>query len=179
MKSHYFPSIAPNLTEKPIKYAYYNSIRIINRHLDYKNWSKQFHQWAIDEVAKYIRVDTNPNFLGYELIKGCINKKIIKPGYSILQNIISEGLSQERKRIYEILNDILSIELKESLKSLISTQDGISTLAALHKDAKNFGFKMMSQERQKHNILTNFFSAAQDIIRGSEQQVTEWSILVC
>ena len=82
-------------------------------------------------------------------------------GYSILQNIVSEGLAIERNRINTILNKELNPDEKKLIISLILVKDGISTLAELHQDAKNFGFKMMSEERRKHRILEELYEVAQ------------------
>ena len=72
----------------------------------------------------------------------------MKPGYSILQNIVSEGLAIERNRINVILNKELNPDEKKLIISLILVKDGISTLAELYQDAKNFGFKMMSDQME-------------------------------
>ena len=158
--TRYFPE-APEPLVISIKYIYYAGKKAILKHYGYNDWSKKFYQIAIDQVGRIIRLDTTCNFIGRELIKFFQSIKVVKPGYSILQNIVSEGLAIERSRINTILNKELKPDEKKLIISLILVKDGISTLAELHQDAKNFGFKMMSEERRKHRILEELYEVAQ------------------
>jgi len=147
-----------------IKHFFYAGKKAIIQHYGYKDWSKEFYQIALNQVTQIIKLDITPNFIGRELIKFFKNIKVVQPGYTVLQDIVSEGLTIERNRINDIINNELTSDEKKSISSLILRSDGISILAELHQDAKNFGFKMMSKERQKHKILEELYGLSQKII---------------
>lgn len=167
----YFSDVPKSLT-LPIRYVYYAGKKAILKHYNYNDWSKKFYRIAIAQVQNIIKLDIAPNFIGRELIKFFQKIKVIKPGYSVLQNIVSEGLAIERNRINAIISKEINTDEKNSIASLISRGDGISILAELHQDAKNFGFKMMSKERQKHGVLEELYSLSQKVISklGISQQ---------
>ena len=97
-----------------------------------------------------------------------------------LQAIISNSLVIERKRISGIIDQELDADDKKEITSLILREEGVSKLAALHQDAKNFGFKMMLKEREKHKTLEFFYIIAQNILKHltiSQQNINHYADL--
>ena len=76
-------------------------------------------------------------------------QKIVRPGYTTLQTVISEALSSERNRLGKLLDDMLDESTKATTRQLLLREDTLSGLAALKQDAKNFGFRQMVLERKK------------------------------
>jgi len=109
-----------------VKHFFYTSKEVIIQHCGYKDWSKEFYHIAINKIAQIIRLDITPNFIGRELIKFFKNIKVAQPGYSILQDMVSEGLTIERNRINDIINNEITLDEKQSISSLILRSDGIS-----------------------------------------------------
>ncbi|MBA8667680.1 Tn3 family transposase [Holosporaceae bacterium 'Namur'] len=165
---------------KVSEYDYYVQRRNIIAIFDYRLWSAKFTPTITTHVKKIIRCDISPNFIGRELITFLRNIKVVIPGYSTLQTIITQNLRDERKRISCILDKMLGSDDKVAINKLITTEENISKLAALKQDAKNFGFKMMLKERQKHSMLQSIYSIAKNIIKEldiSNQNIKYYSDL--
>jgi hypothetical protein len=78
-----------------------------------------------------------------ELLSFLNDKKIIRPRYTTLQDMISNAINTERNRLNNIINNKLNKESKSALQKLL-LQDGIlSGLAALKQDAKDFKSRMI------------------------------------
>lgn len=73
----------------------------------------------------------------------------MRPGYSRLQDIVSQALSTERYRLSTLINELLSEADKLILNNLIQEEETLSELADLKRDAKNFKARMMDAERKK------------------------------
>ena len=165
-----------NITE----YECYIQRKNIVQLYGYRLWATNLTKLLTDQSREIIKRDISVNFIGRELIKFLEKIKIVRPGYTTLQTIIGNSLTAERKRISSIIDKELDAAHKKEIKSLLSREEGISKLAALHQDAKNFGFKMMLKERQKHKTLEYFYSVSQSIIKKlgiSQQNVDHYADL--
>lgn len=95
----------------------------------------------------------NREFVATELIVWLSEHKIIRPGYTTLQELVSESLSIERKRLGNLLAQELNEQAKAALDQLLVRDDTLSQLAALRQAAKNFGWRQMIREREKRATL--------------------------
>ncbi len=119
----------------------------------YRPWTSDFLPELAHQVESIVRRDVSPGFIAAELLLWLNEHKIIRPGYTTLQELISETLSAERRRLADLLAEILDDEAKAKLDQLLIRDDTLSQLAALKQDAKNFGWRQMAREREKRTLL--------------------------
>jgi hypothetical protein len=100
------------------------------------------------QAAQTVRRDVMPGFIAAELIVWLNEHKIIRPGYTTLQELVSEALSAERRRLGGLLAEVLDESAKTALGQLLVRDDTLSQLAALKQDAKDFGWRQMARERE-------------------------------
>jgi TnpA family transposase len=146
----------------------------------YQRWSKNHTRALNDYLATIIKRDVTTGFIVIELIAFLKKRKIIRPGYTTLQNIISNALSIERKRIISILKQNISEENKNTLFKLLTKDDILSGLAALKQDAKNFKTHMMIAEREKLLKLKPFYTIAKILLPSlelSQQNIQHYASL--
>ncbi len=89
-----------------------------------------------------------PGFVATELIIWLNEHKIIRPGYTTLQELVSRVLSDERLRLGHILAERLDDTTIAELDKLIERDDTLSRLAVLRQDARDFGWRQMVHERE-------------------------------
>ena len=118
----------------------------------YRLWSADFFPQLAQQAAQVVRRDVTPGFVAAELIVWLNEHKTIRPGYTTLQELVSETLSAERRRLGGLLGGILD-ESAKALAQLLMRDDTLSQLAALKQDAKNFGWRQMANEREKRARL--------------------------
>lgn len=133
----YFREIS--LTDKIITdHEYYAQRKLITDFFGYHQWSGAVGPQFDARAAQIVRRDITPGFVATELICWLNEKKIVRPGYSTLQKIISKALSTERQRLADILLSFLDTETQSALNSLLKKDDALSGLAVLKQEAKIF-----------------------------------------
>ena len=131
------------------KHEHYTQRAMIAELFDYRLWSAELLPQLEQQLVQIVRRDVTPGFIVAELIAYLNEYRIVRPGYTTLQTVISEALSAERRRLGERLAEGLDVAAKEALAQLLVRDYTLSELAALKQDAKDFGWRQMACEREK------------------------------
>jgi len=126
----------------------------------YRVWTADFLPQLKQQVAHIVRRDVTPGFIVAELVVYLNEHTIVRPGYTTLQVLISEVLSDERGRLGGLLDEMLDATAKGALAQLLVRDDTLSELAALKQDAKDFRWRQMVQEREKRARLEALYQIA-------------------
>jgi hypothetical protein len=137
---------------------------LIAERFGYRLWSADFLPQLVQQAAQIVRRDVTPGFIVAELIAYLNEHKIVRPGYTTLQDLISEALSAERLRLGGLLEEVLDDAATAALAQLLVRDDTLSELAALKQDAKDFGWRQMAQEREKRAKLEALYRIAKALL---------------
>ena len=146
------------------KHEYYAQRAVITTLFDYRMWSAELLPQMARQIDQIVRRDVTPSFIVAELIAYLTEHKVIRPGYTTLQTLISEGLSAERRRLGKLLADMLDGPAQKALDQLLVRDDTLSELAALKQDAKNFKLRQMANEREKRAKLEPLYRIAKALL---------------
>ena len=160
---HYFPGQSLGRW-RVWKTEYYQQHKEILRLFGYRPWLPQFRPLLSERAAQQARRDVTPGFILAELIALLKQEKIVRPGYNTLQEVISEALTAERKRLGDLVDQALDREAKAALEQLLAREQALSELASVKQDAKNFGYRMMTLERQKRMLLAPLYRVAKELL---------------
>jgi len=130
----------------------------------YRAWSAEFLRELVLKASQIVRRDVTAGFVVAELIAHLKEQKIVRPGYTTLQTLISEALAYERRRLGSLLGDVLDDESRSALAQLLVHDETLSDLAALKQDAKNFGWRQMAREREKRVKLEPLHRIAKTLL---------------
>lgn len=145
-------------------HEYYVQCREIASLFEYHKWSKDKTTLLENHIKQTLRRDVSPEFIVMELISFLKENKIMRPGYTTLQTIISNVLTEERKRLNKIIHDNLSDSDKLVIKDLLIEQDNLSDLAELKQDAKDFKMQMLVDEIDKLNRIRPLYQVANTML---------------
>jgi len=160
---NYFPNQPVN--KKPItKHKYYHQRTAIACLYGYRPWSRDFEPLLQKQAAQIAQRDITPRFIALELFAFLQKQKIVRPGYTTLQTIISDILTAERQRLSILIAEALDENMQNAFQKLLQRNDSLSELAVLKQDAKNFKFNMMAHERKKRETLKPFYQLAQKLL---------------
>ena len=81
------------------KHEHYAQRAMIAELFDHRLWSVAFLPQLRQHLAQIVRRDITLGFIVAELIAYLNEHRIIRPGYTTLQTVISEALSAERRRL--------------------------------------------------------------------------------
>lgn len=163
------------------KNEYYFQQSEILKLFGYALWKKENFQSARKYAEKIAQLDATPKFILHELLYFLKEKKIVQPGYTTLQTVVSEALTAERLRLKRCLQTHLTDENKKILHSLIEDDMTLTTLAALKQDAKNLRSTQMGLEVKKHQTLKPLYAISSQImpyLELSGQNINYYASLV-
>ena len=146
------------------KHEHFTQRALIAKLFGYQLWSADFLPQLAQQSDQIVRRDVTPGFIVTELITWLNEHKIVRPGYTTLQTLISEALSAERRRLGGLLAEVLDEAAKAALAQLLVRDDTLSELAALKQDAKNFGWRQMAREREKRAKLEPLYRIAKALL---------------
>ena len=159
----YFPgmTLVPRLVSQ---YEYYAQRNEIISLFGYRLWSKADRSIFVDRATQLARRDVAPTFILTELLAHLDKGKIVRPGYTTLQTIISDALTTERRRLEQLVDAALDDSARTDLQKLLLHEDTLSELAAIKQDAKHFGYGMMVTERHKRAKLESIYRVAKVLL---------------
>lgn len=146
------------------KYEYYTQIKEIIKLYDYKLWSKENTELLFEHILKTTKRDIRLGFILTELLQFMRDNRIIRPGYTTLQDIISKAINTERERLGNIVSKALNDESQKVLEQLLSRDDVLYYLSALKQDSKDFSYKVMFLERQKLETIEPLYLLAKNLL---------------
>jgi TnpA family transposase len=146
------------------KHEHYTQRTMIAALFSYRLWSADFLTQLAHQAAQIVRRDVTPGFIVAELIAWLNECKIVRPGHTTLQTLISEALSTERGRLGGLLAEMLDESARQALAQLLVRDDTLSELAALKQDAKNFKWRQMANEREKRARLEPLYLIARTLL---------------
>lgn len=159
----YFPGMT--LVPKPVsQYEYYAQRNEIIGLFGYRLWAETDRPAFVSQATQLARRDVSPTFILTELLAHLETGKIVRPGYTTLQTIISNALTTERRRLEQIIDAALDENAQADLQKLLLHEDTLSGLAAIKQDAKHFGYGMMVTERHKHSTLEPLYRIAKALL---------------
>ena len=162
----YFPDIGVAL--RPLRSSELYAQRAeIARLFGFGLWSEGDRPALVEAATELARRDVTPSFLGLQLLAVLRDRKIVRPGYTTLQSVISTSLTAERKRLDHLVEAALDAQTVKALRDLLVRTETLPELAALaeiKKDASNFRYKIMTVERQKRATLAPLYQAAKALL---------------
>lgn len=114
---------------------YYQRYTIANL-FGHRPWSKEFVPSLYQQATQIVQRDITPRFIALELISFLKKQKIIRPGYSTLQKIISNVLAAERHRLYLLVTEAISEQTKMLSKNFCNTMTASLSWLRLNKTPK-------------------------------------------
>jgi Domain of unknown function (DUF4158) len=127
-------------------------------------WSTEFLPQLARQATHIVQRDVTPGFVATELIVWLNEHKVIRPGYGTLQDLISDALSNERRRLSGLLKEMLDDGAKTAVARLIARDDTLSELAVLRQDAKDFRWRQMACEREKRVTLEPLYRVVKTLM---------------
>jgi len=180
LTKHYFPN--DPVTLRPLRQIEQSAQRTdITRLFGYRPWSEADRSALVDQAGLLAKRDVAPTFIMVEVLAFLDAGKIVRPGYTTLQTIISDALTTERRRLEKVIEVGLDADTRNALQNLLVREGTLSELAALKQDAKHFGNLMMVEERRKRAVLEPLHRVAKGLLKPldiSQQNITYYASLI-
>ena len=136
--------------------------------LKYRNFDQDESHWVAEKSLQLCRVHIQPRFVLTELLRLFENKKIVLPGYSTLQKIISNSVTKEKLRLNQIVKKSFPTDINKKLNDLLVSNDSFYELTVLKKRAKDFKLNQIKQEIVNHNEIKDLYLYSCDFLPSLE-----------
>ena len=150
--------------------------------LQYKLFNSNDQAVLKKHLLKETRLCIDPKDLFDKTLTFLNEQRIAIPGYSTLQDIIGQVLTQEDVRLQSIINEHLQESADAILrKMLMSNSQKMYGITILKRDAKSFNYQEVMQEVNKKQMSESLFKVAETIIPKldiSEENIRYYAYLV-
>jgi TnpA family transposase len=109
-------------------------------------------------------VSAKPVYIFQELLHSLDEHRIVAPGYSCLQELVSTALTEEQHRVTTIVRRALTVADREALEHLLEEGAGLYALTQLKREPKDFSAGAMKHERQRGEQLHGLYRQAQQVL---------------
>lgn len=160
---------------------YYGQVKKITELYNYILWNKKYLEDVYLHLDNSVRKDITIKFILNELLDFLHDKRIVRPGYTTLQDIISKEINREHNRVETIVFTSIDDNSKKIIEKLLTRDDMLSYLAVLKQDAKDFKYKMMVAEREKLLTIKPLYISAKKLLPmlyTSKQNILYYADLV-
>jgi TnpA family transposase len=165
----HFPDRNPASIDVPSKPTRLAQQRLILQLFGYRSFDAVTKVETEIRAQRAAKLSTQPIYILRELLHYLSTEKVVAPGYTTLQDIVSMAVTRERKRITELLDSLLIPSVKERLDELLEqADDGMYHITGLKHEPKDFSYKELRQEvaRRKsfqpiHEFARNFLEMAE------------------
>lgn len=164
IRHRYFDSV---ITTKATigRKAKYNNQQWVLSLFGYALFSKEKHSERLSEkIHNTARLSTDPFFMFQEILTWFEENKLVLPGYTTLQDMISNALYAEQKRISSIINTQLTDVEISSVLQLLEQQEGHFRITSLKKEPKNFKPKAIYKEIENFNSYLSLYDIAKRVL---------------
>jgi hypothetical protein len=133
------------------------------------------------KVQRSARLSTQPLYLLREALQHLTQQRIVAPGYSFLQDLVSRVVMTERKRITGLLGQALTPAVDKQLEALLQADENTYRINALKREPKDFSYKELRQDVARRKFFQPLYEFAQTFLRTtglSNESVKYYASLV-
>jgi len=98
------------------------------------------------KADQVVRISAKPIYVFQALVQYLETHRVVAPGYSFLQDVVSRALGKERDRLTSLLDTRLDEATRKALDRLYLERDGGYRVTPLKQDPKDFSRSEMRRE---------------------------------
>ncbi|OUR97978.1 hypothetical protein A9Q81_11990 [Gammaproteobacteria bacterium 42_54_T18] len=140
---------------------------LVNRALSilgFQKFQKKHQTQLIARLRDVATICTYPHYMFDECLAFFGQNNISLAGYTTLQDIISEVLSEERQRTENILSAHMSDTTRQRLKNILASKGALNSLSVYKGSAKDFSPKELDQEIRTHDTIKDVYYELKSLI---------------
>lgn len=118
----------------------------------------------MEKASQVVRISAKPVFLFRYLLQYLESRRIVVPGYSFLQDVVSQALAAERNRLNALLEGRLNKATVMALDALYVERNGVYAATALKHDPKDFSLRETKREIARSRSLATLYGTAKTLL---------------
>lgn len=179
--AHYFPQTSSDELRPLNKRTNLRQRHLILTLCGYQSCGAAERQ-TLDLKARFAaKVCSKPIYVFRELMDTLTEQHIVAPGYSSLQDIVSNALSDEQNRLMTIVRGQLVDSERTALQTLLDDSQGLYEITRLKQEPSDFSLGEIKREIARGEQLRPFYQLAQKLLPAldiSNESVKYYASLV-
>jgi len=114
----------------------------------------------VAKADQVVRISAKPIFVFQALVQYLETHRVVAPGYSFLQHVVSRALDKERGRLTSLLDDRLDETTRKMLDRLYLERDVGYAVTPLKQDPKDFSRRELRREMARGRLLEPLYRTA-------------------
>ncbi|MFZ3579524.1 DUF4158 domain-containing protein [Virgibacillus sp. DJP39] len=116
------------------------------------------------KARQAVTVSSKPIFVFREIMNDLAEQRIVSPGYSFIQEAVSQAITFEQHRLIGIVQHHLKQVDIDALKALLEDTQGLYEITKLKREPKDFSLKEIKQEIQRGQQIQSLYQRARTLI---------------
>jgi TnpA family transposase len=110
---------------------------------------------------------TQPIYILREVLQYLATRRIVAPGYTFLQDLVSRVVTKERQRITHLLGQAITPDIEKHLQALLESDEGLYQLTILKHEPKDFSHKELRQEGERRRFFQPLYDFARTFLSAA------------
>jgi Domain of unknown function (DUF4158)/Tn3 transposase DDE domain len=133
------------------------------------------------KARRIAMLSTQPITILREALQYLENQRVMAPGYRFWQDLISRVVTGERRRITEMLGQVMTPAIERRLAALLHADEGMYRISELKHEPKDFSYKALRQEAARRKVFQPLYEFARTFLASaalSNESVKYYASLV-
>jgi TnpA family transposase len=113
-------------------------------------------------------LSTQPITILRDVLQYLENQRIVAPGYTFMQDVVSRAVTGERHRITGLLQNAMTPAIEQQLAALLEADDGMYLISELKREPKDFGYKALRAETARRKVFQALYDFARTFLLTTE-----------
>jgi len=163
IRNRYFPDFQdaePDITKVTRLKQQHTILKLGN----YRGWNSKEQSKLEARARQAATVCSKPIYVFRELMHYLAERRVVAPGYSILQNTVGGALAYEQRRLAATANSQADQSSKEALKRLLADTQGLHEITLLKRDPRDFSNHEIRREVERGKQMRELYELSQKLL---------------
>ena len=155
--------------------------RVILELFRYRTCDAGQRQALAQKAQHAARISAKPVFVFRELMHYLKEQRLVAPGYSFLQDTVSQALTHEQERLAAVISHRLDRSHREALDRLLEDAPGLYEITQLRREPKDFSASEIQREIRRGEQIRDLYHLAKRLLPDlgiSQESVKYYASLV-
>jgi TnpA family transposase len=160
----YFPDQALDKIKTLSKPTRLEQQQIILQLFDYRLCDSAAKAELEQKAQRVAMLSTQPIYILRETLQYLTNQRLVAPGYTYLQDMVSRVVTGERRRITGLLEKAMTPDVDKQLEALLESEEGMYRISLLKHEPKDFSYRELRQEVDRRKFFQPLYEFGQSFL---------------
>lgn len=138
--------------------------QLILERFDYRSCGSEERKQIERKAYHAVTISGKPIFIFREIMNYLNEQRIVVPGYSFIQETVSQAITFEQNRLTVIMQSHLKQPDIQALKALLEDAQGLYEITLLKREPKDFSLKEIKREIDRGKQIQSLYQLAHTLL---------------